>query len=584
MIQTLLAQADGLWRAGRLAEAAAVAAQAVRSAPQSADAHHLAALILASAGRFAESLPLAERGAALAPADADAWSRAAAIAHNAGAMERAVELSRRAMQVRPNVRGAPDTLIKALARLGRFRDAAQEAERAVAADPTNPVLPALAYMVLTRAGRVDLVFDLLRRGAAAHPNDLEVQAMNAFAYNYAPGASGEATLAAHVAYGQVAARAVAGVLPPPRAPSDPDRKLRVGLYSGDFRRHSVAYFARALFEHLDRRQFCVVALSAVERHDDLTALLRAQSDEWHDLGDASPADLARAVRARDIDILIDLVGLTDYQQFAAFAARPAPVQLTYCGYTNTTGLPGIDWRVVDRWTDPPEAHAWHSERLLRLDRCFLCYTPPPDAPPVAAPPHERNGHVTFGSFNALLKIHEGVINLWTRTVNAVPAARLVLKNAGLIDAAVRAELAQRFERAGLERGRLDLEPLVPSTAGHLELYSRVDIGLDTFPFGGATTTCEALHMGVPVVSLAQRSHVSRVGRSLLTAVGLGELAVDTEAAFVSTAAALAGDRHRLSALRLGLRDRLARSPLGDGADHAQHFGRALRQIWHTACS
>lgn len=587
MSDALLHQAVALWRAGRAAEAHALAMQAAAAMPGRADGHRLVAVILASAGRFAEAWPAAKRATELAPNDPETQAQAAAIAFNARQCADAERCARQALALAPSAppAGATETLVQAIAYQGRYRDAADAVEQAIASQPHNPVLPSLAYMVFTRAGRVDLVFGLLRRAAARHADNLELQAMNAFAFNYAPGASGEDTLAAHTAYGRLAARAVAGVLAPPArpGPADAERPLRVGFYSRDFRRQSVAYFARALFDHLDRTAFRVLAFSTVERPDDLTALIRARADEWHDLGDARPADLARAMRAQRPDVLIDLVGLTDYQQFAAFASRPAPLQITYCGYTNTTGLPGVDLRIVDRWTDPPGADAWHSERLVRLDRCFLCYTPPPDAPPVSPPPHERNGHVTFGSFNALLKVHEGVIALWTRTVNAVPGSRLLLKNAGLSDPAVRADLAARFARAGLAPERLELSPFAPTTVAHLDAYARVDIGLDTFPFGGATTTCEAMTMGVPVVSLTQRSHVSRVGRSLLTAVGMPEMAADTEDGFVAAAAGLSADRTRLSTLRATLRQRLRASPLGDGPDHAAHFGAAIRQAWRELC-
>jgi predicted O-linked N-acetylglucosamine transferase (SPINDLY family) len=244
----------------------------------------------------------------------------------------------------------------------------------------------------------------------------------------------------------------------------------------------------------------------------------------------------------------------------------------------------MDYRLTDLEADPIGQEAFHTEKLVRLPHGFLCYTPPPDAPEVAALPALAAGHVTFGSFNKLTKMTPEVIGLWAQILKAVPGSRLMIKNKSMKDGPTRERYLALFRDAGIGQERLDLVAWIPETAGHLGAYARVDIALDTFPYNGTTTTCEALWMGVPVVALAGNRHAARVGVSLLTHLGLPELIAKDEADYVRIAVELARDLPRLAAMRQGLRERVESSPLCDGASFTRDLEEAYRGMWKTWCT
>jgi protein O-GlcNAc transferase len=369
---------------------------------------------------------------------------------------------------------------------------------------------------------------------------------------------------------------------------NPDRPLRIGWVSADFRDHAVARFLLPLLRHLDRGAFASVLYGAVARPDAVTQQLAAFASKLRQTLGVSDEALAREVRADRIDILIDLSGHTGDNRLPLFALRPAPLQLSWLGYPMTTGAPQelIDYRISDAIADPPgltDSHA--SEALWRLPACNWCYEPPlapevEERPPVLRRP---GAEFTFASFNAIAKLSPSCLALWARVLAAVPRSRLLLKSFALADADTRAALARRFAALGIDEERLVLMAPQADTAAHLAQYRHVDLCLDSLPYNGTTTTCEALWMGVPVLTLAGAEHRSRVGASLLTHAGLPELVARDETGFVTTAAALAADPIRLAALRRGLRERLQASPLMDGPRHARDFGLALREMWRRCC-
>jgi predicted O-linked N-acetylglucosamine transferase (SPINDLY family) len=373
------------------------------------------------------------------------------------------------------------------------------------------------------------------------------------------------------------ARVLAPAAPPRPRPDHPDRPLRVAYLSPDFREHSVAYFFESvLAQRDDRIRHACYALAPGA--DALTARLRAAADEWCDAAGLTDESLAARLRADRTDILVDLAGFTAGGRPGLLARRIAPVQINYLGWAATTGLPTMDWRLVDSHTDPAGAEAFATERLFRLDPCFLCYRPPEQAP-LPAP---REGPVCFGSFNALAKVSPGVIAAWSELLGRVPGSRLLLKAGALSDPATAALTRGAFERAGVEPSRLEVLPWASGVAAHLQEYRRVDIALDPFPYNGTTTTCEALWMGVPAVTLVGRSHAGRVGVSLLSNTGLPDLIARDPSEYVSIAAALAADPARRAALRSGLREHM--KPLCDAPAFARRLAGALREIWIAACA
>lgn len=457
----------------------------------------------------------------------------------------------------------------------RVADAISACERAVTIDPSFGPGFAQLGATLFHAGRVEDAIVAMRRGIASNPLDIRRRASYCFYLNYSDAVTPAEVFAAHRELGELAGRQ----MPPPSpiVAADAPRRLRVGLVSGDLRQHSVRYFLPALLDHLDRAAFELVLISTSRQRDAHTAALRAKADGWADALELDFAGFGHTVRGSRPDILIDLGGLTDSGRVLAFASRLAPLQLTYLGYCNTTGVPNVDARLVDAITDPPGADALATERLVRLPRCFLCYSPDPGAPTPAMPPDGTPA--TFLSFNNSNKFSPSSIALWAGVLRAVPGARLRLKSAPLSDAGVRATTLARFAAHSIDPSRIDLLGRDDSVHEHLSRYNTGHIALDTTPYAGTTTTCEALWMGLPVVTLQGRAHAARVGASLVSAVGHPEWAAADADAFVRTAAELASTPHHLATLRDTLRDIVARSPLCDAPAFAARFGETLRELW-----
>jgi protein O-GlcNAc transferase len=370
-------------------------------------------------------------------------------------------------------------------------------------------------------------------------------------------------------------------MPPAPAARGNRRKLRVGYVSPDFRRHSVSYFLTPLLAAHDRNAVEITCYAEVKQPDEVTARLKGLVSAWRSTVGMSDAELAERIRADGIDILVDLAGHTAGNRLAVFARQPAPVQVTWLGYPNTTGLSRIHYRLVDRVTDPPDASP-ASERLVRLENGFLCYEPPADAPPPMPPPCLAASAVTFGSFNNAAKLSPATLDAWARILQGSPGSRLVLKGAAFSEAETCKRFRGEFVRRGVAEERLALAPFTPSSRAHLAAYHAIDLALDPFPYNGTTTTCEALWMGVPVIALLGDRHSARVGASILTRLGLGRLIAFDPADYVERALALASDRAGLGELRAGMRQRFAASPLCDAAGFARRVEAAYRRMWEDA--
>jgi predicted O-linked N-acetylglucosamine transferase (SPINDLY family) len=361
----------------------------------------------------------------------------------------------------------------------------------------------------------------------------------------------------------------------------------VAIVSPDLFDHSVAYFVRPVLEHRDPGAVEYFCFHTGPMQDWMSRHLRAASAGWRDMSRANDAQLLEAVRRDQPDIVLELAGHTNNSRLIALRWRGGPVQATAIGYPNTTGVPTIDYRLVDSLTDPPgPADALATEKLVRLDPCFLCYSPPaPDhTPPPVAPPSVRNGFITFGSFNSINKVTPGTVSLWASVLRGVPRSRLLVKTGGLSAQSARHHLAGLLAGAGVPADRFDLMERVRDKRDHLETYNRIDISLDTSPYNGTTTTCESLFMGVPVVSLATTLHAGRVGLSVLTAAGHPGLVARSPEQFLRIAVSLASDGPRLADLRSGLRAGLAASALCDGPAYARRFEAALRGMWGAYCA
>lgn len=360
------------------------------------------------------------------------------------------------------------------------------------------------------------------------------------------------------------------------APIAKQRPLRIGYVSADFKQHSVAHFIEPVLAAHDKGKFEVFCYSNNLMADEVTQRIQSACAHWRVIADQSDEVVAKQIREDGIDILVDLAGHTPQNRLLVFARKPAPVQATWIGYPNTTGLTTMDYRITDAIADPVgDSDQFHTEKLIRLPECFSCFEAPLESPQVGALPVLVMGHITFGSFNNPLKFTPDVVEQWSHILKRVPNSRLVLKYQGLDSAFMSALLREQFGAHGIAPQRLDILGKDVSQLEHMNRYNQIDIGLDPFPYNGTTTTCDALWMGVPVITLAGRSHVGRVGVSQLTNIGLPELIGQNEDDYVDIAVALANDLPRLAALRSGLRERLRASPLMD----APRFTRNLEAAY-----
>jgi protein O-GlcNAc transferase len=529
--------------------------------------------VLRAEGRLDDARRAYEQATTRDPGFAEAWSNFGNVLSDLDDIPAAERALRTAVALNPDHAAAHNNLGTVERRLGRYGAAAACFGRALQLDPAyGEAMNNLAevFRETARAADALTLYDAaLERLAADAPERAGVESNRLYALNMTEdGAARTEALARAFA---------AGFDDPPRpaASSAEARALRVGFVSSDLRRHSVSYFLEPLWDALDPASVEVLAYPASPLADAVTERLRARAALWRPLVGLSDDAAARAIRADGCDVLIDLNGHTMGNRLGVFARRAAPAQATWLGYPNTTGLAQMDARLVDAVTDPPGAAQWHSERLIRLDRPFLCYRPPDDAPAVAA--RADDAPVTFGSFNNLAKVSAATLDLWSAVLRAVPESRLVMKTKPLADEGVRARVLDAFADRGVTADRLDLLGWI-TRGSPLAAYARIDVALDTVPYHGTTTTCEALWMGVPVVTRAGSVHAARVGAALLGACGLDDLAAETDDAFVRAAVALAADGARRAALRRSLRDTLRASALMDAPGFASAFETAMRSL------
>ena len=366
---------------------------------------------------------------------------------------------------------------------------------------------------------------------------------------------------------------------------DRGQRLRIGYVSPDFRKHSVAYFLEPLLRAHNKNSVEVFCYAEVLRPDVVTDRFKSLADGWLFTVGMSAENLTRRIREDGINILVDLAGHTAKNRLSVFTCKSAPVQVTWLGYPNTTGLRSIDYRLVDAVTDPHgEADALAVETLVRLPDGFLCYDPPDEAPKPTPPPCANGAAITFGSFNNPAKLSAMTLDAWAAILGQLPNARLLLKGKPFADQVTRELFLDRFAQRGVATKRIELMAWVPNTTSHLAAYQEVDISLDPFPYNGTTTTCEALWMGVPVVALSGNRHASRVGASLLRRLNLDELIARDAGEYVQIAVNLADQRDRLADLRRRLRPRMTASPLCDAPAFARHMEAVYRRMWEIWCA
>lgn len=570
----LFAQALHHHQGGEFTAAAALYGELLQAHPRNPDVLHNLGLVLLQQGLHEEALARIGSAIEVEPTRAAFRVSRATLLVVCGRYAEAVDafaplarlLDGRALQ----------NYAVALGRLGRSHEALALCRRTLESQPGDVDALGLQGNLLTDLGQFEAA-------QASYGEALRLRVDSAFIHsnmllmlNYSDGISTEALLEQHLAFGAQHGSIWESL--PPVFPNERSsaRRLRLGFVSPDLGEHPVGYLFEPLLEHLDLARYEPFFYATRQRDDGLTARLRARAAAWRECHAMTDTELVQQIRADRIDLLIDLAGHTAGNRLAALARRAAPVQLSYLGYPTTTGLASFDFRLSDAWIDPAGTDAG-SETVLHLEGGMFRYAPP-QAPEPAPSPLLASGVPTFGCFCNLSKLSDQTVALWARVLQAQPRARLLVKAVTLADAEVSASLLAAFERHGIASERIELTGGTPYLQ-HLNDYARIDVMLDTLPFNLAANTCEALWMGVPVVSLSGDRAAGRMGASLLNSAGLGELLAGDADEFVRIATGLVADPAALAQRRQAQRERLRCSTLFDGASLARAFEAAMQKAF-----
>lgn len=568
-------------QSGQIEHAAGSLMPLLRKHPAVHEVCHVASALSIARREFDRAAYYADRAVELAPDIAEYHAAVGSLHLRRGHNEQAVAPLEQALKRAPNMPRALVALGTARMQLGDIDEARACFNQALAMDPADrEAANNLALLQSDTAHAHDAV-EITERALQHLPADpLLLDALCMFSC-YDDRLTPDEVFDIHRRFGQSVQSRVRTPARYPNTP-DPDRRIRVGFVSPDLRTHSIAYFIQPIIEHLDRRRFEVCCYHTSRHGDEMSDGLRASCDLWRTCAEGLNQAHKRVIDDR-VDILIELNGHFAGNLLPLFAVRPTPVSVSMIGYANTTGLPSIDARIVDDITDPaPQADAWASESLIRLPGCFLCYRPPGDAPDPRDPDPDRP--YTFGSFNDLRKLSASNLETWAAILRDCPDAVLLLKSGRLAHEPVRNELHQRFASCGIDPARVELMGRTDTVHEHLDLYNRIDCALDTFPYTGTTTTCEAMHMGVATITLLGASHAGRVSASLLHAAGCPEDICEDRDAYTERAKRAYGEGKRTRVQRDDLRARLGSSVLCDERGYAHAVAEAFSALWTGWCT
>jgi protein O-GlcNAc transferase len=569
-----------LRKVGRFDEAIFWLRQAVALQPEYRDACLNLAIYLRERAQWTEAVAMYRRAVFLFNGAIELQLGLAASLVGAGEFDEAISLYNKSLASRPGAVTIYRGLGLAHEARGNLAQADEAFNQALKIQPEYVEgLCDLGRLKIV-IGRVDQAVDCFNQAINLRPTDPIAYSNRLAALHFLPDFDPVAIYHEHIDWNQKHAQPLNYEIRPHDNGRDPDRRLRVGYVSPDFHEHPVSFFMESVLAGHDPQQVEVYAYADSTRYDAVTARLQKLVPQWRNITAFGDQNVAEMIRKDQIDILIDLAGHTSGNRLLLFARKPAPIQMTYLGYPGTTGLSAMDYRLTDVHADPPEmTEQYYSEKLIRLPRSFLCYRPPSDAPEVGPLPALSNGFITFGSFNHLAKINPQVVELWSQILKQIPNSRMLIKNAGLADESARRELLARFAANGVESSRVELRGAAATHADHLRMYNEMDITLDTFPYNGTTTSCEAMWMGVPMVTLEGQRYAGRVGLSLMTNIKLPELIAKSPAEYLELAVDLAGDTSALSEIRGTMREWMLESPLMNGRRLAWNLEFHFRAVW-----
>ncbi len=569
---------------GQQNEAAACFRKALALNPKLYITHNNLGNILLVGGHFNEAISHFKKAVALRPDFFVVYSNLANAYKDQGDYSRALEGYQKALAINPNFYEALNNMGLTYYLMGNFDRAIATYQKALTVKKDYAEAWLNMGVSIFAQGETDKATSAFQTALKCKPDFHLAHSALLFFMNYRTGISQKEIFAESCRWD---ANHAAKLLDSSRSHEnilDKERKLRLGYVSPDFRDHSVAYFIAPVLHSHNREIVEVFCYSDTLNHDAITEQLKSASDYWRQVTGWSDRDIAAQIQKDGIDILVDLSGHTLKNRLLVFARKPAPVQASWLGYPNTTGMRTIDYRLTDKVADPPgESDELHSETLIRLKNGFLCYQFPATVPAIAAPPSAASGQVTFGSFNNLSKVTPEVIQCWSAVLHKVKGSRLLLKAKQLKDETARKRIMQLFGDQGVAPERLELISWLPRKDEHLATYNKVDIGLDPFPYNGTTTTCEALLMGVPVVTFTGVRHSGRVGASIMHHAGLDELVAGSIEQYTQLAVSLAINPVKLATMRTSLRNQLQQSSLTAKKQFTESLEEAYRHMWSAWC-
>lgn len=566
------------FHAGKLDEASALCHQLLSAQPNNAEARSIMGSIALRQQNFQAAKQWLESSLKLNPNSANGFYLLAIVWTHLNDVAKTIFCLKKSVALDPKRIDVVKSLIELLIQEVRFVEAIEIIKVALKQEPSSTkFLSDLSYTCL-ESGRVEEAIEAYKKALGFSPELSYLRSNMLVALNYHQHEDLEAIFtiykeqAAQIRKHSPATSASVGN----KVASH--QKIRLGYVSPDFHNHSVSYFFSPLLKHHDREKYELYAYYTNQVDDSFTQFCKQRFDKWVEAAELSDGELIERIQADEIDVLIDLTGHMSRNRLGVFAAKPSPIQVTWLGFPNTSGLEEMDYRLVDAITDPDGAEQYYTEELIRLPHGFLCYEGPEHINLNPNLPAKQDAPFTFGSFNNYTKITDKVLSTWAEILKQVPESRFALKSRQLSDPEIRKSVVSRFESLGISPERIIVLPPTRELKDHWETYNNIDLALDSFPYNGTTTTCEALWMGVPTVCFVGSVHASRVSASIMSHVGLSEFVAKDESEYIDKCIQWANNLDELENIRSGMRSRLAKSSLCNAEQFTLNIEDAYQQM------
>ncbi len=556
--------------------------QAIDISPEVAEVYYNLGNTYIESGLYQDAIEYFQKAINLNPNYHQAYTNIGNSFNKLSKFNEAILYFEKAIYINPNFSGAYYNLGSTLFQIRKFEEAEAMYKKAISLNPDYVISYNNLGSLYITLGLLDKAEDCFEKAFKINPDELVTNSNRIFLLQYKDNLDMESLKTALENYAKIFENI--NKINEYTNKKDKNKKIKLGYISGDFKNHSCALFIESLLEKHNKDKFEIYCYSNVERKDNITEKLMLLSEHWRDLLGKGVIEILNIIQNDQIDILIDLSGHTYNNLLNIFAYKPAPVQLTWLGFPGSTGLKEIDYKISDAYLTPDDTEEYFSEKIYNLNIPMHCFKPITNAPEIKPLPYLKNGFITFGSFNSLPKISTKTIQLWSGILNKVENSKLMIKTFNLSSYFIKNTIINSFTEFGITEERIIILELTPDTFEHLDKYNEMDIALDSFPYNGATTTAEALWMGVPVISLVGYRTASRYGLSFLSAIGLNKFVANTEEEYINKAVELANNIEELKLLRFNLRDIVKNSSLCDSVTFTREFENALRFMWKKWCN